>query len=186
MKTRSFEQLRDYVLPKIHEIFAKNGRTLPDQPFQKHFWSYYHKAPENVDLKREWKKLPRTKPQISLKDNDSSFIADMLDKSESNDDDDNNNSLIFEEDGVGVEKNWSFEEEVKDVGMEIQKVRKCCNFEEEFNDSNFEDMIPVENFFKKDSLFEDDGFLTKEVVFEAPNVNFDNDIMTLFDKSFCN
>jgi len=183
MKTRSFEQLRDYVLPKIYEIFAKNGRPLPDQPFQKHFWSYYHKAPENVDLKREWKKLPRTKPQISLKDNDPSFIADMLDKSESNDD---NNSSIFEEDGIGVEENLPFEEEVKDVGMEVEEVKERCNFEEEFRDYNFEDMIPVENFFKKDCLFEADGFLTKEAVFEVPHVNFDNYIMTLFDKTFCN
>ncbi len=178
MKTRSFKVLREHVLPKIKEIFANNRRKLPQEPFKKHFWHYYLKEQENLEVKVAWKKLPRTKPRVSSRDDsDSSFISDMMDKSEINDD--QNKSIIFEEDKVNNKGNVLFEE-VKEVDIG----EEWCDLIDDFH--GFKKLIPVEKFFKEDSLIEEDEGIYKEEEIEAPYVNFDDDLINLLDKSCCN
>ena len=156
-KTRSFEILREYVVPKLQEIFAKNGRKLAKKPFTKHFWSYYLKESKNIEIKKAWKILPRTKPGVSSRvdESDISFISDMLDPSESNDDEDNN-PLIFE-----VEENLHITEEVKDAVIEIKPAEESCKF------IDFQGFDPIEDFFTKDVLFENGGFLKEK---EEPEI----------------
>ncbi len=176
MKTRSFKVLRKHVLPKIQEIFANNGRKLPKKPFKKHFWSYYLKEQENLEIKAAWKKLPRTKPRVSSReDSDSSFISDMMDKSECNDDD--NNLSIFEEDDVNNEGKILFEE-VKEVNIEVKRREEWPNIEE----NDFKEFIPVEDFSNEDFFFLKMKEFLGEKKIEVSYVGFDNDLMNFFDK----
>jgi len=68
LKNKSFEGLRQRVLPVIEEIRIKGGRKFDPNVFKKHKWSKFINKPENADLLALWEPIERTSAKNSSKD----------------------------------------------------------------------------------------------------------------------
>jgi len=191
MKTKCFKELRKNVVPKIQEMFERNGRKFSNQVFQKHFWSYFLNNPENDSLKKAWKLLRRTKPQQGCAGNES-FVSEKLEMS-LNDGDGSfileKDLEVFEEEGEDLKEEMNEDFEANDIAIEICKLEESQeNKTVEVKSNGNDDMAEFESvggFFEEGCWaenIENESVLEKEGIIDVPLENFDDEILKYFEK----
>lgn len=144
MKTKSFTDLRDRVLPVIAKIHKKASREFKPNMFSKHYWSDFKKRHDQIN--KLWKQLPRTKPQnIAIPAKDS-----LIDKKEM---DQRQDEGRLEEEKTSTAKH-SLEGALmlKDSHGDALLRRESCNLSRfgstQASDSGSRDMMLEEEFAK--------------------------------------
>jgi len=182
MRTRCFEELREHVLPKIREMFERNGREFSDRVFKKHFWSYFLKDAENQNVKVLWKKLPRTKPGnvqkgASATNEDSNadleieikFDPELGQDQEENFDDENCVENPHEEERRVQEE----QEEDPDRFIQSYSEMRSQVFKLGEEMEGLEGFLPIENFFEMDDLIYEEFLPRKTWDFDELDFSFD-------------
>lgn len=158
MKTKCFEKLRQHMLPIIEGMFQRSGRTFSEKVFKKHFWSYFLKDPENLDVKVSWKKLPRTKPGELQKE-----ISIISEESEGDIKLETPSIVEQEENG-----DYTYEANVYEGGIRGFPEEDPDRFFENYSEGRNQDFhfseqvclrdrfLPLENFFETNNLTQDE------------------------------